>query len=93
MQAHACDNNPSREMNMTANHALPMSLKQADALRREWVLLLKMGYASQWTPEQKMTRQDEIAALLQHAGQTLPRALTRQDVLVNVDVVPPRGAQ
>ena len=93
MQAHACDNNPSREMNMTANHALPMSLKQADALRREWVLLLKMGYASQWTPEQKMTRQDEIAALLQHAGQALPRALTRQDVLVNVDVVPPRGAQ
>ena len=93
MQAHACDNNPSREMNMTANHALPMSQKRADVLRREWALLLKMGYASQWTPEQKMTRQDEIAALLQHAGQTLPRALTRQDVLVNVDVVPPRGAQ
>ena len=93
MQAHACDNNPSREMNMTANHALPMSLKQADALRREWVLLLKMGYASQWTPAQKMARQDEIAALLLHTGQALPRALTRQDVLVNVDVVPPRGAQ
>ena len=93
MQAHACGNNPSREMNMTANHALPMSQKRADVLRREWALLLKMGYASQWTPEQKMTRQDEIAALLQHAGQTLPRALTRQDVLVNVDVVPPRGAQ
>ena len=93
MQAHACDNNSFREMCMTANHALPMSQKQADALRREWVLLLKMGYASQWTPEQKMTRQDEIAALLQHAGPALPRALTRQDVLVNVDVVPPRGAQ
>ena len=93
MQAHACDNNPSREMNMTANDAQPMSQKQADGLRRKWALLLKMGYASQWTPEQKMTRQDEIAALLQHAGQTLPRALTRQDVLVNVDVVPPRGAQ
>lgn len=43
MQAHACDNNPSRKMNMTANHALPMSQNRADALRREWVLLLKMG--------------------------------------------------
>lgn len=42
MQAHGCDNNPSREMNMTANHALPMSQKQADALRREWALLLRM---------------------------------------------------
>ena len=93
MQARACDNNPSPEINMTANDAQPMSQRQADALREEWALLLKMGYASQWTPEQKMTRQDEIAALLQHAGQTLPRALTRQDVLVNVDVVPPRGAQ
>ena len=78
---------------MTANHALPMSLKQADALRREWVLLLKMGYASQWTPAQKLARQDEIAALLLHAGQALPRALTWQEVLVNLDVVPPRGAQ
>ena len=78
---------------MTANHALPMSLKQADALRREWVLLLKMGYASQWTPAQKMARQDEIAALLLHAGEALPRALTWQEVLVNLDVVPPRGAQ
>ena len=93
MQAHACDNNSFREMCMTANHAQPMGQKQADGLRREWALLFKMGYASQWTPEQKMTRQDEIAALLQHAGQALPRALTRQDVLVNVDVVPPRGAQ
>ena len=46
MQAHACDNNSFREMCMTANHALPMSQKQADALRREWALLLKMGYAS-----------------------------------------------
>ena len=78
---------------MTANNAQPMGQKQADGLRREWALLFKMGYASQWTPEQKMTRQDEIAALLQHAGQALPRALTQQDVLVNVDVVPPRGAQ
>ena len=78
---------------MTANDAQPMSQRQADALREEWALLLKMGYASQWSPAQKMARQDEIAALLQHAGQTLPRALTRQDVLVNVDVVPPRGAQ
>ena len=93
MQAHACDSNPSREMNMTANHALPMSQKRADVLRREWALLLKMGYASQWTPEQKMTRQDEIAALLLHAGEALPRALTWQEVLVNLDVVPPRGAQ
>ena len=93
MQARARGNNPSREINMTANDAQPLSQRQADALRQEWALLLKMGYASQWTPEQKMTRQDEIAALLQHAGQTLPRALTRQDVLVNVDVVPPRGAQ
>ena len=78
---------------MTANHALPMSQKQADALRREWALLLRMGYAGQWTPAQKMARQDEIAALLLHAGQALPRALTRQEVLVSVDVVPPRGAQ
>ena len=93
MQARARGNNPSREINMTANDAQPLSQRQADALRQEWALLLKMGYASQWTPEQKMTRQDEIAALLQHAGQALPRALTRQDVLVNVDVVPPRGAQ
>ena len=93
MQARAGGNIPLWEMKMTANNAQPMGQKQADGLRREWALLLKMGYASQWTPEQKMTRQDEIAALPQHAGQALPRALTRQDVLVNVDVVPPRGAQ
>ena len=43
---------------MTANNAQPMGQKQADGLRREWALLFKMGYASQWTPEQKMTRQD-----------------------------------
>ena len=49
---------------MTANNAQPMSQKQADALRREWALLLKMGYASQWTPVQKMARQNEIVALL-----------------------------
>lgn len=78
---------------MTANHALPMSQKQADALRREWALLLKMGYASQWTPAQKMARQDEIAALLLQAGQALPRGLTRQEVLVNVDAALPGEAQ
>ena len=78
---------------MTANHALPMSQKQADALRREWALLLKLGYASQWTPAQKMARQDEIAALLLLADQVLPRALTRQGELVNVDVAPPGEAQ
>lgn len=93
MQAHACDNNPSREMNMTANDAQPMNQKQADALRREWALLLKMGYASQWTPAQKMARQEEIATLLLQAGQVLPRALTRQGELVNVDVAPPGEAQ
>lgn len=93
MQAHACDNNHSREMSMTANHALPMSQKQADALRREWALLLKMGYASQWTPAQKMARQDEIVALLQREGQALPRSLTRQEVLVNVNGAPSRTAQ
>ena len=78
---------------MTANDAKPMSQKQADALRTEWALLLKLGYVSQWTPAQKMARQDEISALLLHAGQALPRALTWQEVLVNLDVVPPRGAQ
>lgn len=93
MQAHACDSNPSREMNMTANHALPMSQKRADALRREWALLLKMGDASQWTSAQKMARQDEIAALLLLASQALPRALTRQEVLVNVNGAPSRTAQ
>ncbi len=78
---------------MTANDAKPMSQKQADALRTEWALLLKLGYASQWTPAQKMARQDEIAALLLLAGQVLPRALTRQGELVNVDVAPPGEAQ
>ena len=78
---------------MTANDAQPMSQKRADALRREWRLLLKMGYASQWAPAQKMARQDEIVALLLQAGQALPRALTRQEVVVSMDVVLPRGAQ
>lgn len=86
MQAHACGNNPSREMNMTVNDDQPMSQKQADALRREWALLLKMGYASQWTTAQKMARQDEIAALLLQAGQALPRALTRQEELTSVPI-------
>jgi len=71
-------------MNMTANSAQSMSQKQADALRREWALLLKMGYASQWAPVQKMARQDEIVALLLQAGQALPRALTRQELLASV---------
>ena len=93
MQARACGNSPSRKINMTANDAQPLSQRQADALRQEWALLLKMGYASQWTPAQKLARQDEIAALLLHAGEALPRALTWQEVLVNLDVVPPRGAQ
>ncbi|HQQ69039.1 MAG TPA: hypothetical protein PLL92_01825 [Alicycliphilus sp.] len=78
---------------MTANDAQPMSQKQADVLRREWALLLKMGYASQWTQVQKMARQDEITTLLLQAGQALPRALTRQDVLVSVDAGLPRAAQ
>ena len=78
---------------MTVNNAQPMSQKQADALRQEWALLLKLGYASQWTPAQKMARQDEIVALLLQAGQALPRALTRQEVVVSMDVVLPRGAQ
>ena len=46
MQAHACGHNPSREMNMTNDGAQPMSQKRADALRQEWALLLKLGYAS-----------------------------------------------
>ena len=75
---------------MTANHALPMSQKQADALRREWALLLKMGYASQWTPAQKMARQDEIAALLHKAGQALPRGLNQQKLLSADGVFLPR---
>ena len=62
---------------MTANNVQPMSQRQADVLRNEWGLLLKMGYASQWTPAQKMARQDEIAALLQQAGQALPRGLNQ----------------
>ena len=78
---------------MTANHTQPISQKQADGLRREWALLLKLGYASQWTPAQKMARQDEIAALLLQAGQALPRGLTRQEVLVNVDAALPGEAQ
>ena len=93
MQARARGNNPSREINMTANDAQPLSQRQADALRQEWALLLKMGYASQWTPAQKMARQDEIAALLLHTGQALPRALTRQEMLVNVNGAPSRTAQ
>ena len=78
---------------MTANDAQPLSQRQANALRQEWALLLKMGYASQWTPAQKMARQDEIAALLLHTGQALPRALTRQEMLVNVNGAPSRTAQ
>ena len=93
MQARAGGNIPLWEMKMTANNAQPMGQKQADGLRREWALLFKMGYANQWTPAQKQARQDEIAALLLHAGEALPRALTWQEVLVNLDVVPPRGAQ
>ncbi len=78
---------------MTANDAQPMSQKQADALRHEWRLLLKMGCASQWTPAQKMARQDEIVALLLQAGQALPQALTRQEVPVGVDAFPPWRTQ
>ena len=63
-----------------------MSQKQADALRREWALLLKLGYASQWTPAQKMARQVEIATLLLQAGQALPRGLTRQELLASVPI-------
>ena len=68
---------------MTAKHAQPMSQKQADALRREWALLLKMGYASSWTLAQKRARQDEIAALLLQAGQALPRGWTGQEARVS----------
>jgi len=49
-----------------------------------------MGYASQWTPAQKMARQDEITALLLQAGQALPKALIRQELL---DGVPIRSVQ
>ena len=86
MQARACGNSPSRKINMTANDAQPLSQKQADALRREWALLLKLGYASQWTPAQKMARQVEIATLLLQAGQALPRGLTRQELLASVPI-------
>ena len=77
---------------MTPNNVQPMSQRQADALRNEWGLLLKMGYASQWTPAQKMARQDEIAVLLQQAGQALPRGLNQQDLLSADDVFQPRAA-
>ena len=71
---------------MTANDAQPLSQRQADALRQEWALLLKMGCASQWTPAQKLARQDEITSLLLQAGQALPRGLTRQELgPVNVE--------
>ena len=45
-----------------------------------------MGYASQLTPAQKMAREDEIAALLQQAGQALPRGLNQQPLLGTDDV-------
>ena len=93
MQAHACGHNPSREMNMTTDGAQPMSQKQADALRQEWALLLKMGYASQWSPAQKMARRDEITALLLQAGQALPWALTQQELRISEDVLPPEVVQ
>ena len=68
---------------MTTDGAQPMSQKRADALRQEWALLLKLGYASQWTPAQKMARRDEIIVLLLQAGQALPRALTQQELLAS----------
>lgn len=77
---------------MTPKNAQPMSQSQADALREEWALLLKMGYASQWTPAQKMARQDEITALLQQAGQALPRGPNQQELLSAKDVFLPRAA-
>ena len=77
---------------MTPTNVQPMSQRQADALRNEWGLLLKMGYASQWTPAQKMARQAEIAALLQQAGQALPRGLNQQDLLSADEVFQPRAA-
>lgn len=77
---------------MTPNNVQPMSQRQADALRNEWALLLKMGYASQLTPAQKMARQDEIAALLQQVGQALPRGLKQQNLLGTDDVYAPRAA-
>lgn len=51
----------------------PMRQKQADALRREWHLLAKLGYARQWTQAQKAQRRIEIEQLLTAAGQALPR--------------------
>ena len=78
---------------MTANDAQPMSQKQADALRREWALLLKMGYASQWTPVQKMARQNEIVALLLQAGEALPQALTRQEMLASEPIRTAEGGR
>ena len=78
---------------MTNDGAQPMSQKRADALRQEWALLLKCGYASQWSSAQKMARRDEIIALLLQAGQALPRALTQQELLISEDVLPPEGAQ
>ena len=78
---------------MTANNAQPMSQKQADALRREWALLLKMGYASQWTPVQKMARQNEIVALLLQAGEALPQALTRQEMLASEPIRTAEGGR
>ena len=93
MQAHACGHNPLQETNMTTDGARPMSQKRADALRQEWALLVKLGYASQWSPAQKMARRDEIIALLLQAGQAPPRALTQQELLISEDVLPPEGAQ
>ena len=78
---------------MNANNAQPMSQKQADALRREWALLLKMGYASQWTPVQKMARQNEIVALLLQAGEALPQALTRQEMLASEPIRTAEGGR
>lgn len=78
---------------MTANDAQPMNQKQADALRREWALLLKLGYASQWTPAQKMARQDEIVALLLQAGEALPQALTRQEMQTSVPIRTAEGGR
>ena len=75
---------------MPTNNVQPMILGQADALHEGWALLLKMGYASQWTPAQKMAHQDEIAALLHKAGQALPRGLNQQKLLSADGVFLPR---
>lgn len=59
LRASAARNHTTlQETKMPTINAKPMSQSQADALRGEWALLLKMGYASQWTPAQKMARQD-----------------------------------